>query len=87
MRARGQHGSATQSIKAFLAKKGSTGATLREIYGAVRADLGERVLDSSIRSILYKRLVTAKTAYRPAFERLGAGSSVRYRTVSKSRIG
>lgn len=80
-----QQPSVTESIKAFLRGRGAAGASLEEIYSAVRADLGKGVLDSSIRSILYKRLVTAHSAYLPAFERFRVKGKNRYRIISESR--
>lgn len=78
--------STTESIRAFLAKKGPAGATLREIYDAVHTDIGQQVRNSSIRAVLYKRLVTAETAYRPLFERAGRTRNSRYRLATGSSV-
>jgi hypothetical protein len=72
-------------ITGFLRKKGTEGATLQEIYAAVKAELGESTLDSSIRSILYKRLVGADSKYVAAFERFVVGRETRYRLMSDTR--
>jgi len=73
--------SIAKSLIEFLATKGEQGATLSEIYVAVRADIGMKTLDSSIRSTLYKKLTGKKSAYKPAFEREIFGGETRYRLL------
>lgn len=85
MRSKRSTRSITERITAILSEKGRTGATVQEIYAAIRADRCGPALDSSIRAILYKRLTTAKTPYRPMYERYMDGDSVRYRMASKAR--
>lgn len=71
--------SVAESITGLLSARGGTGATLGEIYAAVKAEIGQGTPDASIRSVVYKRLVTAKSLYRPRFERFVSGGETRYR--------
>ena len=68
-------------IHRFLSKKGQRGATLAEIYAEVRCQLGADVPDSSVRSVLYKRLPGAKGKYRSRFTRLSTPGGNRYRLL------
>lgn len=76
--------SVTESIAAFLKVRGHTGATLSELYEIVRTSTGP-VADTSIRSVLYKRLIGAKSRYRPMFERFSMGEETRYRLLGQTR--
>ncbi len=71
--------SLADAIIAFLATTGEAGATLPDIYAAVRADLGPQVRDTSIRSVLYMRLHGAKSKYKPRFERARVAGKYRYK--------
>ena len=73
--------SLTDSIITFLATTGTQGAALTEIYAAVRAELGNAVLDTSIRSILYKRLRGTKSKYKQRFERSMVHGKYRYKLL------
>jgi hypothetical protein len=84
MRSKRSTRSITQRLTAILSEKGRTGVTVQEIYAAFRADRYGPALESSIRAILYKRLITAKIPYRPMYERYMEGGSVRYRMASKA---
>lgn len=75
--------SITEVLTAFLSTKGAAGASLAEIYAAVRRELGENVLDTSIRAILYKRLPGSKSAYKAAFNRVRDGGQTRYRLLER----
>ena|SRR2546422_11630432 len=70
--------SLADAIIAFLATTGEAGATLPDIYAAVRADLGPQVRDTSIRSVLYMRLHGAKGKYKPRFARARVEGKYRY---------
>ena len=70
--------SLADAIIAFLATTGEQGATLPDMYAAVRADLGPQVRDTSIRSVLYMRLHGAKSKYKPRFERSRVEGKYRY---------
>jgi hypothetical protein len=71
--------SLADAIIAFLATTGEAGATLPDIYAAVRADLGPHVRDTSIRSVLYMRLHGAKSKYKARFERWQVEGKYRYK--------
>jgi len=73
--------SITQSLIEFLATKGNQGATLSEIYAAIRADIGEKILDSSIRATLYRKLKGKKNRYKPNFDRYIFKGIARYRLL------
>ena len=73
--------STAQVLTTFLEGKGREGATLQEIYFAVRSELGEDILHTTIRSDLYRRLVGAKGADREAFERFPLREETRYRIL------
>ena len=53
----------TDSIINFL-KNSDRGATLQEIYEAVKKDRGKETLETSVRSALYKTLLEANVVYR-----------------------
>lgn len=72
--------SISQSIAACLKGTGTDGATLAEIYAAVHAAIGD-YKDTSVRSVLYKRLPGAKSNYRPMFERFSKNGETRYRLL------
>lgn len=67
-------------MAAFLKARGHTGATLSELYEVVKTSAGP-VADTSVRAALYKRLVGAKSKYRPMFERFSVGQETRYRLL------
>jgi hypothetical protein len=71
----------TKSLIEFLAAKGKQGASLSEIYVAIWADIDTKILDSSIRSTLYKKLKGRKTAYKPIFERYTFEGKTLYRLL------
>jgi hypothetical protein len=71
-------------ITEFLRTKGTEGATLQEVYTAAQAELGEKTPHSSIRCMLYKRLIGTDSKYLSAFERFAVGSQTRYRLTSGS---
>jgi hypothetical protein len=75
------HRSMTDALRDFLATKDEQGATLAEIYAAVHADLGDNIIDTSIRSILYKRLAGAKGKYKPYFERRIVNGKYQYKLL------
>lgn len=83
MAARGNKPSITDIMRDFLATKGRDGATLSEIYVAIRKQLGEQVTDSSIQASLYRRLPTSISPYSPLFERIRKKEQVRYRLLQR----
>jgi hypothetical protein len=70
-----------KSLIGFLATKGDQGATLSEIYVAIRADRSEKTLTSTVRSTLYKKLVGRKNISKPIFERYVFEGQTRYRLL------
>jgi hypothetical protein len=72
----------------ILVKRGTSGATLSEIYSGVRARLGKRVPNTSIRGAIYRRMPGAKSHYTPRYERMiSTGGEVRYRLMTIESIG
>jgi hypothetical protein len=75
--------SVSQAIVQHLEEVGSSGASLTDIYGAVREKVGE-VPSASIRAALYNRLPGVKSGYRPRFERIVIEGRSRYRLLHAS---
>jgi hypothetical protein len=73
--------SISQAITEYLAVTGTSGASIREIYTAVRDGLERNIPDSSIRAEVYRRLPGSNGAYHPRFERILVEGKVRYRLI------
>jgi len=69
-------------ITDLLREKGREGAPLSEIYARVRAESRGRILDTSVRAILYKRLFGSDSGYTPRFDRIVKSGQVRYRLLA-----
>ena len=72
--------SVAECVLEFLSLRGEQGASLGEIYDAVRGRLGENTQDTAIRTAVYTRLPGANRGYTTRIERMG-GERGRYRLV------
>ena len=70
--------SVNEAIMNFLWTKGAEGATMADIYAAVRAAQQKTTPDTSIRSVVYKRLANSKSAYIARFRRIEVRGEIRY---------
>jgi hypothetical protein len=71
--------SISEIITAFLSGRGAAGATLAEIYAAVKRRRTPAPSDPTMRSVVYRRLITARNPYRKTLERFTVGGQTRYR--------
>lgn len=60
----------SEIIREFLERNGAEGATLREIYEAVRRTRDRSSSGDTIRGKIYRRLPTSKATYRKTLERI-----------------
>ena len=75
----------SEAITSLLEQQGDGGAFLKELYPAVNSALGRDVPKASVRATIYNRLVGAKGAYLPRYERFHVNDQSKYRLL-ESRV-